>query len=680
MQTYQHRLKSGEIRDVEVRASPLESQDASTLNFAIVHDVTERRRAEAALRESETRFRTLFENSQDGVAIYERTQDGRLKLLECNKSFVAMSGRSMSQLLEAPDINAFRTPVNPNLHSREIFRATPDDGAVTGQYAWKRPDGAENVVEYKGVPVAFRDSIYIYGVERDMTEFKRTERALRESERNLTALLDATSQMVLLYEVDGRLLALNEPAARFLGGDPQELVGDNIADHFPAEMEAKRQARVEEAIRSRRSQTFREPHPGGRLLEVTLHPVLDRHGEPSRMAVYASDITEQVEMERQLQQAQKMEALGALAGGIAHDFNNVLGVILANAELVKSRLKEQPVLLRKMERVHEAALRARGVVRQILTFSRRGEAALERIDLAQTLRESRLLLRNALPSSIRITVDAPRGSVIVRADPNQIHQVLLNLAANARDAMAPGGGRLILSLQTQELLYPDLTGARRQLPPGRYALLEVQDSGEGIPPNVIDRCVEPFFTTKPVGKGTGLGLSVVHGIVTKSGGAMEIHSQPGDGTTVLIHLPLAEGGIHAKKLAAASRPGPARILVAEDEEDLLRAMKTILLEEGHEVATAPTAAGALTLMENGPPADLIITDQTMPGLSGVELARRVWREHPDLPVLLCTGYTDDGVEGFPSQGRGRTLLKPFTREELMDCVHELLSRTHGQTR
>jgi PAS domain S-box-containing protein len=643
----------------------------------LVADIAERKLYEHELAETEMRYRALFEHSQDGVSAYERFPDGRLKLLECNDSFTAMAGRSSEELLAAADVNAYRSPDVPEADDQEFAELLEQGLPVQGEYSWSRPDGAYNVIEYKAVPVRLGGRTLIYGVERDMTEMKRAEQALRESEHNQKALLNATSQMVLLYERDGTILAANEPAARFLGGgEPEQIIGEKMGDLFPASMEPQRRKRIREVIRSKRSQTFRETHPEDRLVEVTLYPVLDQEGEVRRLAVYASDVTEQVELERQLQQAQKLEALGALAGGVAHDFNNVLGIIVANAELLKDRLEQQPVLLRKAERLLEASLRARGVVRQILAFSRREEIRPQRIDLAQTLRESRNLLRNALPSSIRISLEAPHAPVPVMADPNQVNQILLNLASNARDAMAPHGGRLSITLEQVFLDFPDLTAAWRELAPGAYARLTVRDTGEGASQGVLERCIEPFFTTKPAGQGTGLGLSVVHGIVVKSGGALDIHSTPGQGTSVVIQLPLARKEPEVPAAAAVHPQGGASILLVEDEENLRRALSRSLRNEGFQVAEAGGGESALGRIEQAGDLDLLITDQTMPRMSGVELARRAWIARPGLPVLLCTGHLDVGADALNGPGPARFLLKPFTRQELLDAIHELLTPAH----
>jgi two-component system, cell cycle sensor histidine kinase and response regulator CckA len=402
------------------------------------------------------------------------------------------------------------------------------------------------------------------------------------------------------------------------------------------------------------------------------------------------DITARVEAERErriiqdelhearLRQAQRLETVGQLAGGIAHDFNNLLAVILNYAEFLGEQLPEGE-MRSDVEEIRRAATRAADLTRQLLIFARREVTKPELLDINAVVSGVENLLRRTVGEHVQFINTLASGLPSVRADPGQLEQVFMNLAVNARDAM-PNGGRLIVETKSVELddVYAD---AHPGVVPGRYVRLSVSDTGVGMAPEVLARAFEPFFTTKPAGSGTGLGLATVYGIVTQAGGNVRLYSEIGRGTLVAIHLPAIDE-------PAASAPRPAStlelpkgagqtVLLAEDEGAVLLAAIRILSANGYSILAHSDPNEVLELASRGDRhIDGLITDVVMPGMSGIELARRIRAIKPDLPVLYMSGYSSEMVANQGPMESGSALLqKPFTRIELLTAVRAMLSRS-----
>ncbi|HEX9495857.1 MAG TPA: ATP-binding protein [Candidatus Limnocylindria bacterium] len=380
-------------------------------------------------------------------------------------------------------------------------------------------------------------------------------------------------------------------------------------------------------------------------------------------------------LEHRLEQSQRMESLGQLAGGVAHDFNNLLAVILSYLDFVDDALPHDSAVRADVDEVRKAAQRAALLTRQLLIFARRDMTKTELVDLNSIVDGLDGLLRRTLGEHIELVV-APGGSLPpVRADRTQLDQVVLNLAVNSRDAM-PKGGRL--TIETSEVVLGD-EQPRSPLPPGRYVRLTVSDTGEGMPTGVAQRAFEPFFTTKPAGQGTGLGLATVYGIVTRSGGDVRIYSEPGHGTVVRVDLPASDEPAPAAADRSVAPPVPGdqqHVLVVEDEPAVLLAAVRILRSNGYSADGLSDPTEALRVLGDPVvPIDVLITDVVMPGLSGIELARRATELRPDLPVLFTSGYSHDAVSRQGLIPDGTVLLqKPFMRAALLEAVHEALGR------
>ncbi|RPH39281.1 MAG: response regulator, partial [Desulfobulbaceae bacterium] len=396
-------------------------------------------------------------------------------------------------------------------------------------------------------------------------------------------------------------------------------------------------------------------------------------GHLVRMQI-ATDITDLKNMEAQLQQAQKMEAIGTLAGGIAHDFNNILGAILGYAEMALDDCPAGSMAANDVGQVVKAGHRARELVKQILAFSRQAETEHMPLQPAAIIKEAIKMLRSSLPSTIIIRQDIDKDAGPVFADPTQIHQILMNLCTNAFHAMETTGGTLSVSLKGKTLSRKDLVN-EPQAEPGNFVHLSVSDTGAGIPPEIRERIFDPYFTTKETGKGTGMGLSIVHGIVKSYGGFISCHSTPGQETIFQVFLPvMTEINLPAEMMEQPLQLGNERILFIDDEEMLVEMGQNLLERLGYRVTVRTSSLDALTTFQNQPDQfDLVITDQTMPGITGSDLARRMLQIRPDLPIILCTGFSNlISEEKARSLGIKGFALKPLAKKDIAALIRKVL--------
>ena len=421
----------------------------------------------------------------------------------------------------------------------------------------------------------------------------------------------------------------------------------------------------------------------GSVLRMSAAPVRDEAGRVVGVVQTARDITEKRRLAAQLQQAQKMEAVGQLAAGVAHDFNNNLQVILGNAEMVAADLAPDSTQFRRLQAAMKAGDRAREVVKHLLTFSRRQDPRIELFDLGAMVGGQVEMLRRLMGVQVDIGFTAAPELPSVAADPSHVEQVLLNLCLNARDAM-PDGGRLDLEVEVVEL---DCEAARRRgVPaPGAYVLLGVRDDGEGIPREIQDRVFEPFFTTKEVDRGTGLGLATVHGIVAAHGGFIELESGPGRGTRFCIGWPVSAAVPERRSIVStALEPvAPSRILVVEDESAVRELAVSVLESQGHQVDAAADGHEALArLGRGGRHYDLVVMDVMLPGLNGWAVYLRARAYRPDLKVVFCSGHSPALLESeFRLEMTELEFLqKPYRTANLVDRVNELLARPGVRTR
>ncbi len=532
-------------------------------------------------------------------------------------------------------------------------------GFATFRAVHRRKDGMLFPVETRLVLVRREGPPLVVAFVRDLSEQEAARRALRESEDRYRQLVELLPDGVVTYGPDGRISFANAAAARLVGAaGPENLVGTPVIERVHPD---SRSAVVERMRRAQRG----APAP---MME---HKLVRLDG-----TTLPAEATSAPPLEERLRQAEKIEALGTLAGGVAHDFNNVLAAIMGHAEALSEELPAGSVGREDAEQIAAAARRAKGVVRQILAFARRRPPESAPVDVAGEIRAELSLVRAATPANVEIRAHTDASAGAVRADPTQLHQVLLNLCANARDAMGARGG--VLDVIVERVEAPS-AGAPSGLAPGSYVRLAVSDTGDGMDAATRARAVEPYFTTKAVGAGSGLGLSVVHGIATGLGGAVALESAPGTGTRVEVWLPRLGDADAAPQ--PAPRPAPtgaargARILLVDDDPPVARAVGRMLETAGYEVTTHGDAESAFDLFRADPAAfDLVLTDQTLPGMAGDELTLALLAVRPSLPVLICTGYSArlDDAEARVIGARA-LLSKPLDALQLGEAIATALA-------
>ncbi|TWI77392.1 PAS domain S-box-containing protein [Desulfobotulus alkaliphilus] len=514
-------------------------------------------------------------------------------------------------------------------------------------------------------------------LKQEMEEKQQTQEKLLEYQ----GVVAASQDPVALIDHNLKLIMVNRACAHAFGTLPEKLIGKTITSVTDTELFHKKlkeplmRCLAGETVRFRFSWSF--PEWGLRHVDVAVYPYQGPFQKKSAAIFILRDITQMQEMENRLLQSQKMEAIGTLAGGIAHDFNNILAGIMGYTELSMARLERDHTARDFMEKAVAACKRASDLVKQILSFSR-GDSAhinMRPLCLTEITEDALKLLRASLPAPIEITLSRKEAPLPVLGNATQLHQVIMNLCTNAAHAM-PNGGTITIGLQHIGTDH-QLASLNPAFKKTAYAELMVKDHGSGIPEACISRIFEPFFTTKAQGKGTGMGLSISHGIIGNHGGLILVDSQPGKGSTFRVFLPLAEEAATTPR----NEPAPAmprgnreRILLVEDEPDLLQLCAEILSGLGYEVRAVSRPEHALKIFKQNPENyDLIISDQMMPRMTGVNLAQHMLALRPELPFLLCSGFSEAlSPDILETMGIRSFLMKPFTRSQLATAVRHLL--------
>ena len=493
-------------------------------------------------------------------------------------------------------------------------------------------------------------------------------------------LADAVEQIaegVAILDLQGHIVFANRAFCAHHGIDREEALARPLVEILRIEAEDRR-ARLNEALKSTRpwSWNLKAGAAGDAVRELTLtiYPILDPSGRHVESVAVERDITREAVVEGRLREWQKMEALGTLAGGIAHDFNSILLPIQINAELMLAAAKEGTSEAKRLSQILDAARRGRDMVGQILAFARHNDQDRRPVDIAFVVRESLKLLRISMPKTITITESIGVGPAYALADPTQIGQILMNLGSNAAHAMRDACGTFAVGLTETTL---DAEDASRfiGLKPGAYLRLTASDTGPGIPTAVLDRIFEPFFTTKKSGEGSGLGLSVVHGIVKAHEGAITVSSRPGRGTEFTILLPRITEPVGLSKESAAEVPtGTERVLFVDDEILQAKAMGRLLGHLGYRVTALTDPIEALAAFRKDPRAfDLVILDQTMPQMTGGQLATEILKIRPAMPIVLCTGFSEGLTEEQAAVlGIRAFLWKPFSLREIAVAIRRVL--------
>jgi PAS domain S-box-containing protein len=527
---------------------------------------------------------------------------------------------------------------------------------------------------------------------RDISERRIAEEELREAEARYRLLVE---QLPLITYINvpgesGRWVYLSPQLEEILGYKPSEWTSDFrsfLEAIHPDDRELVTAERAASGGKGRIGLEYRLMAKDGRIVWMRDEAVVvrDLSGKPLYVQGYLLDISvereaesERHRLEAQLLHSQKMEAIGRLAGGIAHDFNNLLTAITGYSELIISELDPASSLARDAEEIKRAAEQAAAMTQQLLAFSRRQVLQPAFLDPNEVIGHMEKMLQRLIGENIELVTELENEIAVIRCDRGQVEQVIMNLVVNARDAM-PTGGRISISTANTEL--DDSEAARLDLPSGSYVVATITDNGTGMDEETISHVFEPFFTTKEQGKGTGLGLATVHGIIEQSNGAIEIESEPGEGSTFRVFLPVAHEGADPDRVVTplADTRGSETLLLVEDEEMVRQLVGRVLRELGYEVFEASSGEEAISVSTNlDRPIDLLVTDVVMPGMSGRELAELLVVSRPTTRVLFMSGYTEEAIVHHGVLG-GETefISKPFAPQELAQKVREVLERSES---
>ena len=690
---WRHLRMDGTPFDAEVSLTRIGSGE-SPLALAFIRDITRRKQAEEELRESQRRLADIIEFLPDATFVI----DDRSRVIAWNRAMEEMTGIKAKEMLGkgnyeyALPLYADRRPM--------LVDAALRPGKAAGAAAPECAGRAEVLSEEVCVPALRGRQAYIFATAsvlrdshghavgavesiRDITERRRVEEALRLAEEEYRSIFENSIAGIFRTSPEGRVLSANPAFARIFGYDtPEETLklsdlGRQLYVDPERRMELWRLAEELDVVREFEVKARRKD---GNTAWVTLNAraIRDESGSIAYLEGSAVDITNRKALESRLLQAQKMEAVGVLAGGIAHDFNNILAAIMGYADLLKARIEEKD-LHHFLEQILMSCDRAKNLVTQILTFSRKTEQEMKSLDLGPLVKESLKLLRATLPTTIEIRSDIGPGLHTVLGDATQMHQVLINLCTNGAHAMRERGGFLDVSLEHVDFKLESVP-VHPELGSGRYVRLVVSDTGTGIPPDIMNRIFDPFFTTKKRGEGTGLGLSVVYGIIKERSGAITVESEPGVGSTFSVYLPSAGNDYESKSERDEAIPrGSERVLFVDDEGMLVEMVRETLRELGYRVVATDSSVKALRVFHAHPDRfDLLVTDMTMPGMTGVDLAEEVMKIRPNFPVILCTGFSQNVSEQqAKSLGIREFIMKPVTMADLARAIRRALDNRSG---
>lgn len=657
-------------RDSEGRAQQLRG---------VMVDISERKQAEVKLRESEERHRNLLENFIDGVIL---TVDGKIAFV--NPVMCALTGYSSEELQGRPSTELL-SPEERDRARERMAALLAGSGEHPVVYHLLKKQGGLVPVEVGSRLIHYGGKPALLSVVHDITDRDRAEQELRTSEERYRQLFENANDLIYTHDMEGNITSFNKAGERITGYTREEALRMNIRELIaPQDLDTAR-----EMMSRMADETPSVPFELSILSKENRRTILEisprwiyQEGKRVGIQGIGRDVTERTQLEEQLRQAQKMEAIGQLAGGVAHDFNNLLTLIEGYCELSMSHVEPGTPLRKYIEAIHQAGARATSLTRQLLAFSRKQILQPRVLDLNLLVTDIEKMLCRLIGEDIELvtTLDSNLGRV--KVDPGQIDQVIMNLAVNARDAM-PAGGKLILKTTNVELEEP-CTRPPNTVPPGSYVVLTVQDTGHGMDSETQAHMFEPFFTTKEQGKGTGLGLSTVYGIVRQSGGSILVSSVPDQGTTFEIFLPKVTAPVETEARPPKNNgkriKGNQTIMVVEDEYSIRKLAREFLEVQGFKVLEAACGDEALEISEkHGGPLHLVMTDVVMPGMSGPEMINRLSPSHPEMRVLYISGYADSRVvdRGLLNPG-AEFLQKPFSFASLGEKLSDLLSNEKGR--
>lgn len=679
------RKKDGTIINTLITSVLRRDKNGKVIGYqGTIKDVTNQKRTEEALRESERRLSEIIDFLPDATFAIDR--EG--KVIIWNRAIEEVTGVKAKDMVGKGDheyalpFYGIRRPILIDL----LFK-TDEEIAKKYRFIEKKGDvifaetemtlsHRRRVLSGKARPL-YDDRGYVVGAIETLHDVTERERAEEERMRLSTAIEQA-GEGVVVTDADWIVQYVNPAFERIAGYSREEIIGQHLRilrsdKHDRAYYKNIRETLSRGEVWSQKL-TNKKKDNTDYVADVTASSVKDKTGGILNYVGIHRDITHEIRLEGLLRQSQRMETIGTLAGGIAHDFNNILGAIIGYTDLALADSELNDHLRSYLVRVRKAGERAGDLVKQILTFSRQHEQERKPVLLAPIIGEGVSLLRASLPSTVQIIQAITKDASMILADPTQIQQVVMNLCTNAAHAMREGGGTLDIRL-VHERINPAVMPHPSSLAVGDYAKLTVSDTGHGIDPCIMDRIFDPFFTTKGPGEGTGLGLSVVYGIVKNCNGAINVASKPGEGTVVSVYLPLVETEERMLEWAPKEIPhGNERILLVDDEAALVEVGTAILTSLGYHVTARTSSIEALEVFRARPYGfDLVITDVTMPNMRGDHLARELLKIRSDVPIILCTGFSEIiSEEKAKSLGIRKLVMKPLFRNHLAREIRKIL--------
>ena len=628
------------------------------------------RRLERARRAAESRFDQLADALPE--LVYQCDPQGRL-------TYGNARWREVTGFVPGgPMTDAVDQRIHPDdagTVQAKVARSLADGTPMTSMHRLRWPDGKYRWHLARVLPLrdeAGRITSWL-GVSTDVDDLRRDQARLQRQSQ----LLDAANEAIVVRDAADVITYWNRGAERLYGYTAAEAIGQPVFSLLyrdaPEAREAARQVREQGDFRGRLVAYDR--HGDAHTVELHWALLRDEDGRAGDVMAIHVDVTQRVLLEQRLQQTMRLEAVGELTGGVAHDFNNILTVVLGNAELLADRLKDEPRTLRLAESIRAAAQRGAQLTQRLLAFARRQVLDPRAVQVGELLEGMRPLLAKVLRADVTLEVRTAEGGWRAEVDAAQLEHAIVNLCVNARDAM-PRGGTVRVETSAVTVTDEDLAGDP-DLAPGQYVRLAVTDTGDGIPPEVLPRIFEPFFSTKERGRGTGLGLSMVYGFVKQSNGHVQVRTERGQGTTVALLFPRAESTSvePPKPRPAGSLPPGTTVLLAEDDDLVRGAVGHLLRVLGVEVVAVADGAAALEVLRSPARVDLLITDVVMPGgMNGAELADQAAAVRPGLRILFSSGYSADVIQQEGRLPPGVQLLgKPYTLAELSRKLHELLA-------
>ncbi len=675
------RRKDGTEFPADIMLSPFVSKDETAV-LAMIRDLTEVREAEGKLKSSEERYRTIYEASP--LAITNVDENG--KYVRCNPAAVKLFGYSEEELLKM-SFNDMTYPddrgIGPSFLAEQVSGKRE---IVRFEKRFVRKDGRVIIANLTAATARDAQGRFTHSITiiDDITEKKAAETALRASEEQYRGLVDGVRDAIFSLTLDGIIRSLNPAFENMTGWSRSEWIGRGFVELLHADDVPRAEAALRSAAEGETPGVveFRiSAKDGGSLIGEFNIAAQMKNGRVVGLLGIARDVTEQKSLEEQLRQSQKLEGLGTLAGGVAHDFNNILAIINGYTSFLRRIVEGNEKASACLNSISSAAGRAVGLVRQLLMFARKQERIQGYVDVSEVAGDLCKLIRETFPRQIEIVTDLRKSGTSIYGDRSEIHQLLLNLCVNARDAMMDrtdgqvAGGRLGISAEVVKG-----NDAREKFPAPEYqeyVKISVSDTGMGMDEGTRSRIFEPFFTTKPEGKGTGLGLSTVYGIVQSQSGFVDVSSTPGKGTTFVVYLPASSDTATSRgeRLREASdiRGGNETILVVEDEPGLREYLLDLLSAEGYKVLAAKDGESAISLFLNQSDIKLVISDIGLPKIGGLDLMATIKMINPGTRVILASGFLEESERlRMEKEGVKMFIQKPYERDDLLNKVRSAL--------